>query len=183
MIEIIYGPVRSGKTTLMMARIERAALAGKKCLVVKHVIDDRYDNINKNAIVTNAFREYFEGFEITRASKIAEIAPLVKKYDVVGITESQFFEDITYVGDLADENLDIKFICEGLDGCFRRNAFGKVASLIPKCDKVKKLNAVCYKCGADAPFSTKLVAGEETIDVGGADKYAPSCRRCFIAGI
>lgn len=182
MIELIYGPVRSGKTTLLMHRVERGSLAGKRCLVVKHTIDIRYEELSKDGITTNALRSYTKGFDVVKVSTIAEMADKVCDYDIIGITESQFFEDIEMVAELADKH-EVRFICEGLDGCFGRNTFGSMYKLLPRCDKVKKLNAICYSCGADAPFSSKFTCVDSTdsvIDVGGADKYAPLCRKCYL---
>lgn len=41
-IELILGPMFSGKTTELLRRIRRHAAARKTCLLVKHSSDDRY---------------------------------------------------------------------------------------------------------------------------------------------
>jgi len=38
---------------------------------------------------------------------------------------------------------------------------------------------VCYECGADAPFSKRIVADQSVELVGGAESYVASCRSCF----
>ena len=41
-IEVILGPMFSGKSTELMRRIQRHQIANKKCIVVKHTLDHRY---------------------------------------------------------------------------------------------------------------------------------------------
>ena len=45
-LEIIFGPMFSGKTTELQRRIKRHTLAKKKCLVIKFLNDTRYDALN-----------------------------------------------------------------------------------------------------------------------------------------
>src|ERR1700722_1663174 len=46
-ITTIIGPMFSGKTTELLRLIERERIAGKKCVIIKHAIDNRYvDFIN-----------------------------------------------------------------------------------------------------------------------------------------
>ena len=42
-IELILGPMFSGKTTEMMRRVKRYSIAGHSCLVIKNNRDTRYD--------------------------------------------------------------------------------------------------------------------------------------------
>ena len=42
-IELILGPMFSGKTTEMLRRAKRHQIAGLNCLVVKYDADKRYD--------------------------------------------------------------------------------------------------------------------------------------------
>ena len=51
------------------------------------------------------------------------------------------------------------YIC-GLDGDFKRDKFGKMLDLIPLCDKVTKLSAICVKCKHTAIFSKRLTKEE-----------------------
>jgi thymidine kinase len=67
------------------------------------------------------------------------------KYDVVGIDEGQFFEDIV---DVAEElaNKGIVVIVAALDSTFQRKPFGNIINLVPLAEKVYKLTAVCVYC-------------------------------------
>ena len=47
-------------------------------------------------------------------------------------------------------------IISALDGTFERKPFGQIPNLIPLCDDIVKLNAICMVCGNDAPFTHRL---------------------------
>ena len=64
-----------------------------------------------------------------------------------------------------------------LDGTFLREPFGSVCDLVPRCESVVKLTAVCADCGDNAPFTRRLVDSAETKLIGGSDLYTPVCRR------
>jgi thymidine kinase len=170
----------AGKTTMLMQKIERHRMAGRRCLVVKYHEDTRYDDLAEGrGIVTHAGKTYGRDIDIVTVCRIEEIEHLLEQYDVIGVTESQFFEDIMLVADYVGHHC-INFICEGLDGCFKRNNFGDFHKLIPYCNEIIKLLAVC-ECGEDAIFSSKISGkGCELKDIGGSDKYAPKCRACYI---
>lgn len=91
-------------------------------------------------------------------------------------TEGQFFDDLVPFCDEAAEEGKV-VIVSALDGTFLRTPFGSVGELIPKCESVVKLTAVCAECGDSAPFSARLVADSTTTLIGGRDEYAPMCRR------
>lgn len=42
-IEVIYGPMFSGKSSELLRKIRRYEHAKKKCLVINYKHDDRYD--------------------------------------------------------------------------------------------------------------------------------------------
>lgn len=68
----------------------------------------------------------------------------------------------------------------GLDGDFNRNKFGELLDLIPYCDKVIKLTALCGICknGTVAIFSRRITEETEQTVIG-SDIYIPVCRECF----
>ena len=51
--------------------------------------------------------------------------------------------------------------------------------MLPLADSVTKLAARCAYCDAPALFSLRIAADERQEVVGGADKYAPVCRRHY----
>ena len=50
-IEVIFGPMFSGKSTELQRRIKRYSFSQKKCLVINYANDNRYTN--QNCIITH----------------------------------------------------------------------------------------------------------------------------------
>lgn len=48
-------------------------------------------------------------------------------------------------------------IVAALDGTFQRNSFNNIVNLIPKAEKVIKLNAICVYCAREAAFTKRLI--------------------------
>jgi thymidine kinase len=73
------------------------------------------------------------------------------------------------------------YIC-GLDGDFKQQKFGELLDLIPHCDKVEKLTALCSICknGKKALFSHRI-SDETSQVVIGSINYVPLCRSCYQA--
>ena len=87
-ITLIIGPMFSGKTTTLRDLCERYTIAGKKCLLIKYLSDNRY---SKDKIITHSG---LECNQITINTKLLEnIDQTVHNYDIIGIDEIQFYED------------------------------------------------------------------------------------------
>ncbi len=86
---------------------------------------------------------------------ISQLTSKADEFDVIGIDEGQFYPDlIEGVEKLVRQDKII--IISALDGTFERKPFGQIPNLIPLCDDVVKLNAICMVCGNDAPFTHRL---------------------------
>jgi len=172
-IQIIFGPMFSGKTTELMRRLKRYQIANHKVLIVKYAKDVRYDT---NGIATH-------DKQILPAVSSMDLESLKEKsldYTVIGIDEGQFFPDTV---DFAEEmaNRGKVVIVAALDGTYQRLGFGDILRLIPLAESVVKLNAVCMTCFEEASY-TKRTSSETTIEViGGTEKYIAACRKCFFA--
>jgi len=67
-----------------------------------------------------------------------------------------------------------------LSGTFARKPFNDVLDLVPKCEKVKQLSAICKVCYHKASFSLRIAASDDIELIGGAESYIPVCRECYI---
>lgn len=67
-----------------------------------------------------------------------------------------------------------------LNGTYEKKGWANILKLIPLCEKVKKLSAICKICSSNANFTFRTVAGSSQELIGGADMYMPLCRECFI---
>ena|SRR3989338_2592784 len=83
-IELIFGPMFSGKSSELMRRIRRYKVAKKNCLVIKYKNDARYSG--DNLLSTHDLQK----IDAIPALKLADIADQVHGYDCIGIDEAQF---------------------------------------------------------------------------------------------
>ena len=98
--------------------------------------------------------------------------------DVIGIDEGQFFEDLVESCEFLANNGKI-VIVTGLNGNFRREPFDQIVKLIPKCEKIRYLESICFFCKKPAHFSLRTVENESEIFIGGAEAYRSACRECY----
>ncbi|XP_070580666.1 thymidine kinase, cytosolic-like [Ptychodera flava] len=170
-IQVIFGPMFSGKTTELIRRIKRFQIANHSCLIIKYAKDDRYD---KNGVATHD-REVKTA---VAATELCNVKKTAMDYDVIGIDEGQFFPDtVAFCEEMASKGK--KVIVAALDGTFQRKGFGDILNLVPLAESVIKLNAVCMHCYNEAAY-TKRIGAETAVEIiGGTDKYLAACRECF----
>ena len=66
-----------------------------------------------------------------------------------------------------------------LNGTFEKKGWNNILQLIPLCEKVKKLSAICLVCNGSANYTFRKCSGLEEEMIGGADIYMPLCRECY----
>ncbi len=180
-LHLIIGPMFSGKTTHMMTYLAQKIREHRRCVVISHSTDKRYD---EHIICTHA-KQTFDVPSI-KCSDLTEAERAFSDNEIIGIDEIQFFglsaESATRVVALLEGWLlrGKIIICAGLDSDYRGIPFSILAPLIVQADKVKKLHAACEKCGARAGFSVRKIADDRVYanPVGGGDKYSAYCRVC-----
>ena len=116
---------------------------------------------------------------VSYASETAKIleTDVIANYTHILINEGQFFEDIYKTTMILVEKFKKHVTICGLDGDFKRVKFGKILDLIPFCDKVVKLSALC-DCGHPAIFSHRITNETSQIVIGSSN-YKPLCRKCY----
>jgi thymidine kinase len=172
-IEVICGPMFSGKTEEFMRRIRRAKIARQKIQIFKPKIDTRYDNsrvVSHNKISEDA--SVVENPSIIRDS-------VNNDTQVVGVDEAQFFDTtiVKYLSDLADRG--IRVIVAGLDTDYRGKPFEGTLYLIAQADFVTKLQAICMVCGKPASKTAraKQIETQEDFVLGSDNIYRAMCRK------
>lgn len=178
-LEIIAGPMFSGKTEELIKRVKRAEIARKRIIVIKHILDDRY---RKHLIYSHS-KQSFRSKIVKNAQEILKIIP--RNTDVVAIDEAMWFgrKLIPVINRLVKNGKRV--IVSGLSVTFDRKPFEPTPSLMAIADRVDKLNSVCTRCGKEAVFHKKI--GENKINsltitdkhVGKNDIYVACCRSCF----
>lgn len=171
-LELIVGCMSAGKSSELIRRIERARLAYLPTIIVRPKTDTRSKPNcveSRNGLASQAI--------------VVETAKDILKYSshavVIGIDESQFFDQslIAVVQTLLRQKK--KIIASGLDLDYRGESFGPVPQLMAMADRVDKLLAVCRKCGSDFACRTqRMVHSNEQILVGECE-YEARCIHCF----
>ncbi|MFB3779272.1 MAG: thymidine kinase [Bryobacteraceae bacterium] len=175
-IEVICGPMFSGKTEELIRRLRRAMIARKRVQVFKPAIDDRY---SLDEIVSHG--------ELRMKSEVVQNpAEILKRLDwrteVVGIDEANFMGAglIGLATQLADAGKQV--IISGLDTDYMGRPFTPIPDLLCLAESITKTLAICMRCGAPAKHTQRLVDSEDLIVVGAAGMYEARCRRCFEPG-
>lgn len=184
-LEVIIGPMFSGKTSELIRLVEREVYAKKKGAIFKIAFDKRYSA--KQVVTHNGLR--YDAYTVASTDggvrRILEVATS-NGLDAIGVDEVNFFpESVVGILDrLADEK---RVIACGLNLNFRAEPFTTTMELAAKADRVRYLSAVCVVCGQEATRTQRLIRGRPAprdspvIIVGGKEMYEPRCRRCFEA--
>jgi thymidine kinase len=172
-IEVIVGPMFSGKSEELIRRLRRAEIARQRVQIFKPAIDQRYSS---NGIVSHSGLELAselvnDAYEIT-----AKVQP---RTEVIGVDEAQFLGEgvVDVCRKLAD--LGKRVIVTGLDTDFMGRPFEPMPRLLAVAEEITKLLAICMRCGNPAVHTQRLIASEELIVVGAGGTYEARCRRCF----
>jgi thymidine kinase len=181
-LNLVLGPMFAGKSTYLINKatdlIDLGAMGLNQILLINHSSDSRYAN---NKICTHN-GEKISALSLTNLSEIInEIiskSPKYKYLKYIFIDEGQFFNDLyESIKILLNANLNLQITICGLDGNFKQEPFtnSRILDLIPYATNIIKLNAKCSICGNTAPFTKRITNSSETILVGGANDYQPSC--------
>lgn len=172
-IELIVGPMFSGKSTRLIGVIRKYTYKAKKTIMVKYFADKRFTS--KSEVVTHDLLKY----DSIECKNLREHFDKLKSYDIIGIDEGQFFSDLVEV---CEELALLKktIIIAALNGDFRMEPFPVIAKIIPKADKIKLLKAYCFNCHRDARFTLRIVQSNETVLIGAGEAYKPACRECHV---
>ena len=172
-IEVVVGPMFSGKSEELIRRLRRAEIAKQRVQIFKPVIDQRYA---RNGIVSHS------GLEI--ASELVKqgdaiLAKVAARTEVVGIDEAQFLGETMVEACVKLADMGKRVIVAGLDTDFMGRPFEPMPRLLAVAEEITKLLAICMHCGNPAVHTQRLVASEDLIVVGAGGMYEARCRRCF----
>jgi thymidine kinase len=180
-LEIICGPMFSGKTSKLVEIYKQYKYCDVPVLVVNYAGDTRYSttllSTHDDRQIPCTFAETLAGLEDDPT-----VAALLSECGIILINEGQFFTDLySWVRRQVDREGKSVFIA-GLDGDFRRETFGDMLRLVPLADKVTKLRSICSRCRDGTPglFSHRTTSEQKQKMIGASD-YIPVCRRCYLS--
>lgn len=176
-IEVICGPMFSGKSEELIRRLRRAMIARKRVQVFKPILDNRY---SADEIVSHADSRI--GATVVENAR-ATLENLDWRTQVVGFDESNFFgpELVDIAQQLADSGKQV--IVAGLDTDYLGRPFPPMPDLLAVAESITKMLAICMRCGNPAKHTQRLVESGDLIVVGAGGMYEARCRRCFEPGI
>lgn len=175
-IEVVCGPMFSGKSEELIRRLRRARIARKRVQVFKPAQDNRY---SEDEMVSHGDQR-MKSEVVTTAQEI--LTKLDWRAQVIGIDESNFFGPalVDIAGQLADTGKQV--IVAGLDSDYLGRPFPPMPELLCLAESITKTLAVCMRCGNPAKHTQRLVESEDLIVVGATGMYEARCRRCFEPG-
>jgi thymidine kinase len=171
-LKVILGSMFSGKTTELIKIYNKYKSCEIPCCIINHISDDRYDKekmSNHNGVMLESFNY----------KNLIECLSLVGNYDIFLINEGQFFDDLyDIVNLLVNMHKKKVYVC-GLDGDYKRRKFGSILDIVPLCDDVVKLKAICKKCKRNQGIFTHRMSKETKQTLIGSDNYMALCRSCY----
>jgi len=173
-LELILGPMFSGKTTYLINTYNECTQKGNNVFVINYSEDTRYGDkmlsSHDQVMIPCVFSKTLYGALNTDD---------INSYDVVLINEGQFFDDLyESVNYLVEKLNKTVYIC-GLDGDFKRQKFGTILDLVPLSDKITKLRSKCDYCTSPALFSHRITSEKAQVVIG-VNNYVPLCRSCYV---
>src|SRR3954469_23866579 len=176
-VEVICGPMFSGKSEELIRRLRRAMIARKGVEVFKPIIDNRYSD---DEIVSHGDLR-MKSQVVANAEEITE--RIGWRSEVVGVDEANFMGDrlVEVAQRLADSGKQV--IVSGLDTDYLGRPFAPIPELLAQAESITKTLAICVRCGNPAKHTQRLRGSEDLIVVGASEMYEARCRRGFEPGI
>lgn len=176
MITLIIGPMGAGKTTYMISCInDKCYMHGNKkilsFMIFKKSIDTRDNDDNR------VFTHSKLSSPATMVTSANDILKYSDKYEIFGIEEAHFFENITYVAKKL-ENMGKYVYITMLSSDYRMMPFKNGYDLYPH-SIIKQKQGYCYKCGRSTIYTSMIDNSNqkgEIIISAGMEKFQPTCK-------
>src|SRR3989338_4584649 len=183
-LEVVCGPMFSGKSEELIRRVKRVQISGKSFILFKPSIDNRYDATH---VISHDHRKLEAIVTGTDSGAISDIESLVasKQPEVIAFDEGNFYENSIIEPITRWVSEGRRVVVAGLDTDFRGETFGPMGELLARADYVDKIKAICMRCkNREAVMTQRLIDGkpakrtDPTIVVGASEMYEARCRSC-----
>jgi thymidine kinase len=172
-IEVICGPMFSGKSEELIRRVTRSRIARIPVQTFKPVVDTRF--ADRQVVSHSAMR--------VEAIPVPDSRDLLRAVDeatvVVGVDEAQFFDLGLVEACEALAAAGKQVIVAGLDLDFLRRPFEPIPTLCGRAEYVTKMLAVCHRCGGPGLFTQRTVRSDDLVVLGAEGAYEARCRACY----
>ena len=170
-IEVVCGPMFSGKSEELLRRLKRAEIAKKKYQLFKPALDDRF---SESEVVSHSGKR-LKCHVLKNSHELMSM--LEEDTEIVAFDEAQFFDFLLLetVSSLAD--MGKRVVIAGLDMDSRGEPFGPMPKFMAVAEEVLKLTAVCEACGESATHTYRLTEDNtDQVLVGAGEHYQARCR-------
>ena len=172
-LETIVGAMFAGKTSELLKRILWAEHQGKRIVVIKSKVDNRYSEklISTHNDLTHHCFPMIGWEDVKRNFNFEK-----ENYDTLFLDEIQFMEPketINSIEEILQKGIDV--VCAGLDQDSRGKPWETSSLLLGLADKITKIYGFCNVCGVEATKTYRKVEGGDRTQVGAANIYEPRC--------
>ena len=175
-LEVIAGPMFSGKSEELIRRLKRAQIAKRRVLCFKPDLDVR----GRRFAIASHSAQTLNALTVANVGELKEsLLPVIAEIEVIGMDDAQFFDRSLLRLALELTHMGKRVIVAGLDTTYAGHPFPPIPELLAIADEVVKLSAVCTQCGAPAIHSQRLSASQALVLPGHGDLYEARCRACF----
>lgn len=179
-LNLIIGPMFSGKTTELIDRLSRSCTHPQhlSVLAINHHLDQRYGN---NALYSHDKLS----FPAVMTDQLATLLdhPSYQSARVIGIDEAQFFPDLVpTVLKMVEKHHKIVHVA-GLLGDADRQPMGQVLQLMPYATTIDVRYALCAVCAdgfTRASFTRRIKPNLDPVAIGHEDDYQSVCRMHYL---
>lgn len=169
-LKIFTGPMFGGKTTRMLAALERYQYQHRSTLLFKPSMDKRY---SEEKVVTHKGQEHTSvlvssGEEILSRGLLADVVAVDELFMIPGSAKS-LISLFKRGKTILVSTLQLSSEPDGY------RPFDEVKNLLPWATKIEVCPAVCAHCDRDAFYTQRIGEQPKQILVGGAESYQPVC--------
>jgi len=178
-LNLIIGPMFSGKSTRLIHYIRKYKTLAFKMMVIKPSIDNRYTESNE--ICTHNLEK--ESCIMYTTDGLINIFndPKYIESKIIIIEEGQFFISLyDHIKRMTDNDKKIVYVT-ALNGDSNRELFGDVYKLLPLCDNIEFMQSLCIKCsdGTLGIYSKRISDNHDQVCVAGSSVYQAVCREHY----
>jgi thymidine kinase len=171
---VFTGPMFSAKTTGLLSTIDRFKYQGKKVVVFKPKLDDRY---SQGDVSTHSGWKVPAVCVKIGADILQHLSESEEDPHVIAVDEAFMIPGASEVLTWLYRN-GYTVVVSTLDLSATGKPFEELEKILPWATLVEKRSAVCVVCNSDAFFTYKKQLGGDEIEVGGAELYEPRCMKC-----
>tara|TARA_B100001093_G_C26824619_1_gene1013450 strand:- start:284 stop:916 length:633 start_codon:yes stop_codon:yes gene_type:complete len=178
-LEIITGPMFSGKTSLLIKRYKELK-NNHNCLVINYIHDNRFnEGLNKLRSHDGDEIECISLYSLRELTENSEYLNRLHEVEYIFINEAQFFVDLKDMVLFILKTLYKNVVLCGLDFDYKREKFGEIIDLYSEATSIHQLTGGCFYCINPSIYSYRTSNSNKKVLIGGNNEYIPVCGQCY----